>query len=161
MTIIPRMLQTEIVDFNDTSLDVGALGFARSFSLPIPMSEPSASGPENYEFNGSTPVVLYSSMPVTTWIFSDAIDDGVDYHDEEEEDYELGDISPQSLLTRSTSDLEPLANLDAVADDTLEETVTTKKSVHKTTKKRKTIKKKHRKRKTNKKHKAKSTKSST
>lgn len=161
MTIIPRMLQTEIVDFNDTSLDVGALGFARSFSLPIPMSEPSASGPENYEFNGSTPVVLYSSMPVTTWIFSDAVDDGVDYHDEEEEDYELGDISPQSLLTRSTSDLVPLANLDAVADDTLEETVTTEKSVHKTTKKRKTIKKKHRKRKTNKKHKAKSTKSST
>lgn len=141
--------RTEFDGINDTSLDVGGLGYGRSFSLPVQGS----SGPDNFEFNGSTPIFLYSSPR----LFSGAVD-AADYDDE---DYESVEITPQKLLTKSSSDLNPLVpNLNA--DDTLEETAPTEKSVHKTTKKRKTIKKKHKKKRTtNKKHKSKSTKNST
>lgn len=144
-----RMLRTEFEDINDTSLDVGVLGYARSFSFPVQ----GPSGPDNFEFNGSTPIV-YSSPRLFS--FSGAVDGAADYDDEY---YESVEVTPQKLL--STSDLNPLVpNFNA--DDTLEETAPTEKSVHKTTKKSKTIKKKHKKKRTtNKKHKAKSTKNST
>lgn len=154
LRIMPRIFNTgiQIGGSNDTVLDAGALGFARSFSLPMP------SAPEDYDFNLTTPVVLYSSMPVTTWLFSDAVDDS-DYGDYEEDDYDTEEFIPQNLLSQTSADPK-LVELDA--DDTLEEGVTTEKPIHKTTRKRKVLKKKQKKkRKTTKRRRSKTTKKPT
>lgn len=150
LTIIPRMFHTET---NDSVLDAGVMGWARSFSLPMP------SGPEeDYDFNHTIPSVLYSSMPVTTWVFSHAVDDSDDY-EYEEGDYESEDFVPENLLTLASADLEAPVQLDA--DETLEETVTTEKPIHKTTRKRKIIKKKQKKKRKTTKRRRKTTKKST
>lgn len=139
-------------DSNDTS-SVGIGSMARSFSVPVLMS-----GPET-EFNGTMPTIVYSTMPIASWVFTDN-DDYTDDYDSEESDEDIAKINMRGSPNMQPLEAEALTDLEE-STEPLDESGTTKKPIHKTTKKRKRNKKKKtnkKKRKTTKKHKAKSTK---
>lgn len=134
---------------------VGVGPWARSLPLPEPNTESLSPDQEDALKHTLLSPVVYSYMPMTSWVFSDLEEAEDDEYDTDDESVEV--IPEDLILTTHSAPLKPLLLLNP-SEDLVEDAIT-ETPIHKTTKKGKIVKKNQKKkRKTTKKRKAKTTK---